>query len=176
MNKPNIITTVRIICSLLLFPVKPLGILYIFLYILCGASDVMDGYIARNTHSTTRFGTIYDSIADIIFAAATLITLLPKLSLPFWCIAWIITIAAIRFFNIYIGFQKFHTLAFLHTYMNKITGFLLFCFPVLYLIFGISRTALLLCTAATISSLEELLILHTSKRLNPNIKSFFKKK
>ena len=53
------------------------------------------------------------------------------------------------------------------------TGFLLLCFPVLIRLFGLTVTSILLCSAATVSAVEELVIHIRSPRLNRNARSVF---
>lgn len=90
-------------------------------------------------------------------------------------ILWLIVIALIRFLSLGIGFMKYRTMAYLHTYANKFTGIALACFPVLYRICGMTITVLVLCGIASLSALEELLIIILAKKLDRNIKSIFVK-
>lgn len=153
---------------------KPLSAVFFIAYLACGLSDLLDGYIARKTGSASKFGASLDSIADLIFVACLLVVMVPVLDIPIWALYWMAGIAISRFASFLIGFYKYHTAAFLHTYANKLTGLLLFCFPVFFLFWGIRRTAGLICIAASISAVEELLINMTSKTLSRDIRSIFK--
>ena len=50
-NTANYITTGRIGLALSLFFVPPLTISFYIVYLLCGLSDMADGFIARKTHT-----------------------------------------------------------------------------------------------------------------------------
>lgn len=69
-----------------------------------------------------------------------------------------------------IGAYKYHTFSSLHTYLNKITGFLLFVFPLLYIISGLNITCACLCIIAFISAVEEVIITIKAKEIDRNCK------
>lgn len=131
----------------------------------------MDGYIARKTKNTSKAGAILDSVADFIFIIIMLFIMIPIINVSFWIQLWLISIAMIKASSVLTGFIKYHSLAFLHTYMNKATGALLFAFPLLYNGLGIKITAFLLCSIASVAAIEELVINLISKKLLYNIKS-----
>ena len=85
-NVPNCITCVRIIGALVLLWLKPLSTEFLIVYSLCGVSDALDGFIARATNTTSKFGTILDSIADLVFYSVMLLKVFPTLwdILPMW--------------------------------------------------------------------------------------------
>ena len=172
---PNIITASRIVCSVFLLLIEPLSLWFLIIYLLCGISDIFDGYIARRTKSNSQFGATLDSVADAIFIGVLLIIFIPMFQWPLWILYWIGTIALVRFISLAVGFVKYHTFAFLHTYANKLTGLLLFSFPFSYSILGLTITAFILCGAATLSAIEELAINITSKDLSRDIGCIFKK-
>ena len=76
-NLANGITFFRILCSLALLFCMPLSLPFYVLYAVAGSSDILDGRIARNTNTATKFGAKLDTLADIVFTAAVLIKLLP---------------------------------------------------------------------------------------------------
>lgn len=172
---PNSITASRIVFSAALLLIKPLSFWFFTAYLLCVVSDILDGYIARKTKSSSQFGATLDSIADAVFIGVLLIIFIPMLRWPLWILFWIGSIALVRFISLAVGFVKYHAFAFLHTYANKLTGGLLFCFPFLYGIAGLVPTAFLICGAATLSAIEELAINLASKELSRDIRSIFKK-
>jgi len=153
--------------------VEPLSTLFFTLYIVCGASDILDGYVARKTKTTSKAGAILDSIADFIFISVMLFILIPIIDLSIWMQLWLIGIAMVKVASLLIGFVKYRSLAFLHTYMNKIAGASLFSFPLVYSGFGITITSFLLCSIASIAAVEELAINITAKEISYDIKSIF---
>ncbi len=174
-NISNTITVSRIIFAVTLLFVKPLSLLFFSIYIFCGLSDVADGYIARKSKSETRAGATLDSIADAVFIGVLLIIFLPIFNLPTGILIWIASIASVRILSLIIGFYKYRAFAFLHTYANKITGVILFSFPLLYNAVGLMGTAYFICSIASISAVEELLINSVSKKLSRDIKCIFAK-
>ncbi|MNC11545.1 phosphatidylglycerophosphate synthetase [compost metagenome] len=162
---PNTLSALRILCSLLLIIVQPLSALFFGIYLVCGASDVLDGYVARKTNSNSPLGASIDSVADTIFIAVLLVVFLPVLHPSLWIICWIAAVALVRLGSLLAGFVKYRALSFLHTYANKATGLALFSFPFLYSLFGLTATAVVICGLASYSAVEELMINLTSKEL-----------
>ena len=154
-NLPNGITLLRILCSLVLLFCMPLSLPFYVLYAAAGLSDIFDGWIARKTNTASKFGAKLDTFADIVFAAVTLIKLLPILELPVWIIIWVGVIALIKLVNLVIGFVRRHTLTAVHSVINKVTGALLFILPFTIPIINIRYTAPLVCIVATVAAITE---------------------
>jgi CDP-diacylglycerol--glycerol-3-phosphate 3-phosphatidyltransferase len=170
---PNILTCIRIIGSAALLLFKPLSIAFFLLYIVCGVTDVLDGYIARKTKNISKSGAALDSMADMIFIAVMLFVIFPIFSLEAMVVFWTIGIAAARILSLIVGYAKYKTFAGLHTYGNKATGLILFLFPFMYQLFGIVNAEYIILVIASLSALEELVINITSRTLNVNIKGLF---
>ena len=62
----NIITGVRILCSIALLFCPAFSISFYSLYIIAGGSDMIDGAIARKTGTVSAFGAKFDTVADLI--------------------------------------------------------------------------------------------------------------
>ena len=125
----NIITSCRILCSILLLFVPAFSPMFYILYLVAGFTDMIDGTIARKTGTANEFGSRLDTLADIAFVVVCMIKLFPVLIIPTWLCIWIGVIAIIKVFNIiseYIVQKKF---AAKHTLMNKVTGVVLFILP-----------------------------------------------
>ena len=75
------------------------SILFGMLYIVCGISDIADGWLARKLKCVTRTGALLDSVADICFVACCAWKLLPILELPQWLWLWAGVIVAIKVVN-----------------------------------------------------------------------------
>lgn len=148
---------------------RPLSISFFSIYLLCGISDILDGYIARKTKSISKLGGKLDSIGDFIVIFSTIIVLYPIIDLEEVFI-FILIIFIIKLISIIIGFYKFKELVMPHTYANKFTGFILFLYPMFFRIIELNY---ILCSIALISALEEVLINLKSKKVEVNIKSLF---
>ena len=156
-NTANYITTGRIGLALSLFFVPPLTISFYIVYLLCGLSDMADGFIARKTHTESAFGAKLDSIADFAFVIVVLIRILPVIVIPMWLLIWIGLITIIKIANILVGYICRKKLIMLHTIANKMTGFMLFILP-LYFGFhngNIIYAAVPVCILATFAALQE---------------------
>ncbi|MBO5141305.1 MAG: CDP-alcohol phosphatidyltransferase family protein [Peptococcaceae bacterium] len=84
----NILTGCRILGSILLLFFPVFSVEFYILYILCGFSDMIDGTIARKTHSTSELGAKMDTAADFVFVIVSLIKLLPAIHIPGWLWIW----------------------------------------------------------------------------------------
>ncbi len=133
---------------------------------------MLDGFIARKTGNTTAAGAMLDSLADFIFLSVMLIIFIPFFPWKLWIAVWIGAIALLRLISLLIGFAKYHTAAFLHTVLNKVAGFFLFAFPVLYYLAGMEATAIILCGISSLAAVEELFITIKSKSLNRDIAGY----
>ncbi len=151
----NIITGIRILCSIALLAVSPFSKLFYALYLAAGFSDMIDGPLARKTGSASNFGSIFDSIADCVFVAACLIKLLPVLDIEKWLYIWIALIALIKIINIVSGLIMYKRIIFLHTILNKITGALAFILPLTFPFLELRYSTPLVCTVATIAAIQE---------------------
>lgn len=106
----NIITSCRILCSILLLFVPAFSPMFYILYLVAGFTDMIDGTIARKTGTANEFGSGLDTLADIAFVVVCMIKLFPVLIIPTWLCIWIGVIAIIKVFNIiseYIVQKKF---------------------------------------------------------------------
>ncbi|MDD4844631.1 MAG: CDP-alcohol phosphatidyltransferase family protein [Anaerotignum sp.] len=171
---PNIVTVARIIMAFLLLWTDPFSKGFFMLYLFCGVSDVLDGYIARRFQLTSPLGATLDSIADCVFVFIVLSIVVPRICLPLWVLLWMGGIFVIKLGTLVIGGLRYGALAFLHTYFNKAAGAGLFCFPVLYYFWGI-KAAAVVCTLATLAATEELVINLSQKELQRDKKGLFMK-
>ena len=96
----NIITSCRILCSILLLFVPAFSPMFYILYLVAGFTDMIDGTIARKTGTANEFGSRLDTLADIVFVVVCMIKLFPVLIIPTWLCIWIGVIAIIKVFNI----------------------------------------------------------------------------
>ncbi len=172
---PNCISASRIIFSLILIFVNPLSITFYAVYIICGFSDIMDGFIARRTGTASSFGAKIDSVADMTMVGVLLFALYPIVNPTSKIVIWIILIGIIRLVAMVVAMKKYKTFASLHTYGNKITGIVLFIFPILLSYILATELMYIICVMASISAIEELIIELTSSELQVNIKSIFAK-
>ena len=123
---PNILSSLRIVGAVGLLLSDVSSILFGVLYIICGISDIADGWLARKLKCVTRTGALLDSVADICFVACCAWKLLPILELPQWLWLWAGVIVAIKVVNQLSALVMYGRCCFPHTLANKWAGFLLF--------------------------------------------------
>lgn len=73
----NLITCIRILCAAALAFLPVLSSSFYAVYLLAGISDMLDGFIARRTNTTSSLGARLDTLADFAFSAVCLLRLLP---------------------------------------------------------------------------------------------------
>ncbi|MBP1560434.1 MAG: CDP-alcohol phosphatidyltransferase family protein [Oscillospiraceae bacterium] len=151
----NIITSCRIIFSILMLFFPVFSPWFYVMYLLCGLTDMVDGTIARKTNSVSTFGSRLDTAADFIFVSAALVKLLPVMNIPRWLWIWILIIAVIKITNIILGFVCNKKIVVEHTVMNKITGLLLFFLPFTLFVIELKYSAVAVCSIATLLAVQE---------------------
>ena len=123
---PNIISALRILGAICLLLFHPGSVAFWVVYVLCGISDMLDGYLARKLHAESRTGAVLDSVADICFVACCAIRLIPVMQIPTWLWIWAGIIVAIKIVNQVSALAVCKRFCFPHTKANKMTGLLLF--------------------------------------------------
>ena len=123
---PNVISLLRVAGSIGLLFSDVRGWPFWSLYVLCGLSDILDGWLARRLHAESKAGAILDSVSDIIFVACCAVRLSPVLNLPTWLWIWAGIIVTIKIINQISALAVCKRFCFPHTWANKLTGFLLF--------------------------------------------------
>ena len=160
----NSITTIRIICSIALLFFSAFSTAFYTLYITAGVSDMMDGWVARRTHTASELGAKLDTIADIVFVIVCLVKLLPVLNIPVWLWVWIGIIALIKIINIISGFIVQKRFVSVHSTMNKVTGLLLFVLPLTISFINLKYSATVVCIFATFAAIQEGHFIRTAKK------------
>ena len=151
----NVITGCRIIGSILLLFFPAFSLAFYNTYLICGFSDMIDGTIARKTNSISKFGSRLDTVADLIFVVVSLFKLVPEIRIPGWLWIWGGVIAVIKISNIIWGYVSKKQFISLHTIMNKVTGLLLFLLPLTISFVELKYTAIVVCSVATLSAIQE---------------------
>ena len=151
----NIITGIRIICSIALVFFPAFSPAFYTLYIVAGISDMIDGVVARKMGTVSEFGTKLDTAADFILVVVCLIKLIPIIHVPKWLIIWIIVIAVIKAINLISGYVTRIEIVVLHTVMNKVTGILLFVLPLTLTFIDLKYSGAVISTLATFSAIQE---------------------
>lgn len=121
---------------------------------------MIDGAVARRTGTVSGFGSRLDTIADIVFVAVCLVKLLPVLPVPIWLYIWIAIIAFIKLVNIAAGYIRQKQFISVHSMINKVTGGLLFIFPLTLTFIDLRYSAAFVCMVATAAAIQEGYLIH----------------
>ena len=167
-NLANDITIIRILCSVALLFFPAFSVAFYVLYITSGISDMVDGWVARMTHTVSELGAKLDTIADIVFVIVCLVILLPVLNIPVWLWVWIGIIALIKIINIVSGYIIQKRFVSVHSTVNKVTGLLLFVFPLSLSFLDLKFSAVVVCIFATFAAIQEGHFIRTKNCENGN--------
>ena len=151
----NLITGIRIVCSIALLFCPVFSPAFYALYITAGVSDMTDGAVARKMGTVSAFGSKIDTAADFVLVAVCLIRLIPVIYVPDWLIIWIIVIAVIKAVNLISGYVMRKEIVVLHTVMNKVTGMLLFVLPLTLTFIDLKYSGAAVSAAATFAAIQE---------------------
>ena len=151
----NIITIIRILCSIAILFCPVFSVAFYSLYITAGLTDMIDGWVARKTNTVSDFGSKLDTVADVIFVVVCFVKLLPVMEIPVWLYVWIGVIALIKVINIGSGYVVQKQFVAVHSVMNKVTGVLLFLLPLSFYLIEIKYSATVVCTIATFAAIQE---------------------
>lgn len=163
-NIANIVTSCRILGSVLLLCFPAFSMEFYVLYILCGLSDMIDGTIARKTNSTSELGEKIDTMADLAFVTVALIKLLPTLPIPQWLWIWGVVIAVIKIGNILWVYATQKQFVALHTMLNKLSGLLLFLLPLTLSFVEWKYSSIAVCSIATCAAIHEGIYMATNAK------------
>lgn len=169
---PNILSVLRISLAFLLLVVPALGWQFFTIYIICGVSDMFDGFLARRYEATTALGSKLDSIGDVVLTLITLSIILPIIQLPFAMLIWISLIIVLRLISVGVAYGRYHKITLLHTIMNRMVAMALFLFPFSLLFFSTLTIPIILCGVASLAAVEELAIIAKAPTLDPDVKSY----
>ena len=151
----NILTSFRILGSILLLFFPAFSVAFYCIYLLCGFSDMIDGTIARKANSANETGAKLDTIADLVFTAVALIKILPAMNIPPWVWIWGGVIAMIKIGNIMRGYISKKQFLSFHTALNKLTGLLLFLLPLTLSFAEPTYSFIAVCSVATFAAIRE---------------------
>jgi len=170
---PNAISCLRIILSVTLPFLINSKAIFVVIYLACGLSDFLDGYIARRLKSVSIIGAKLDTIADAIMFGVTITILLIRIKLDTSILLLVMVVTIIRIINVLVVAIKFHQFAILHTILNKMTGVLLFVYPMWYVMLQNNFIIIPLGIIAVLSSVEEFVIHITSTTIHLDRKCLF---
>ena len=123
---PDFLSMSRIALCLPLLLVDAMTVPFWVLYVTAGTTDMLDGFLARRWGVESKFGARLDSLAVFIFVLAVGYKLFSWLKLPTALWMMIGLIAMMKASNAVSAYLVRQRIKFLHTKVNKLTGFFLF--------------------------------------------------
>ena len=151
----NCITGLRILCGIALLFCPALSPAFFALYLAAGITDMLDGAVARKTHTVSEFGSRLDTIADFVLVVVCLVKLTPVMDMPAWVYAWIGVVALIKGINVVSGYVAQKRFVALHTAANRIAGALLFLLPFTLTRVDLRYSAGIVCAVSTFAAIQE---------------------
>ena len=107
-NAPNTITIIRFVLS----PVFFLFLVYgytkpaLILFLIVALTDFADGWVARSTSQTTKFGEVLDPLADKFMIFLAIVGLSIKFDFPYWAVPLIIARDIVSIGGSFVYFTK----------------------------------------------------------------------
>ena len=152
---PNFITVLRFLGALGLLFFDVGSVAFWVIYLACGLSDMVDGFLARKLHCESKTGALLDSLADLAFVVSSCIKLIPVLALPHWLWLWGAAIIVIKVINQISAIVMYKKCRFPHTIANKATGLLLFVGVPLTLFLESVVPMVIIAVVATFAAVQE---------------------
>lgn len=179
---PNILTASRILIAIIILFIKPFSIAFYVIYGYCGISDLFDGVIARALKNESSFGSLLDTIGDVLLTLTGAFITFMYMALVdnvwIWgMLAAVLSIFVLRAIGAVVTLVRFKKFAMLHTIGNKVGMILLFLFPLFYELLskvGGAQIGLYVVSGICIlAAIEEIVIEIITKDFNENVKSIF---
>ena len=167
---PNALTIFRFFMAVALFFFEPFSAPFMTVYILGGASDIIDGPIARKFNVATQFGAALDGGVDLIFLFSALIRMAPVIEFSSWLWIWIGVAITAKLSGTIIGYIRHKKVIFLHTLIGKFFMLNLLFFPVYYLFLPADTILIVLLVLVTFIAFEDIYINSTSTVVDLNHK------
>lgn len=160
----NLISASRIVCAVILFFFNEITDAYLYIYLYCGFSDLIDGPIARKTGSMSVLGAKLDTAGDILTYLSVAKILLVQKLLPLKILIWLGFVLLGHIAAGIIAKVKFGKFYFVHSLFGKILGAATFLTPFAIEKFQI-KYLYLICIIASIATVESIILQIRSKTL-----------
>ena len=157
---PNSLTTLRFCGGITLIFLPLPSLAFFIVYLICGLTDLLDGFLARRLKTASAFGAKLDSVADLTFYFVSLIRMLPILRkrLPGWIWYVVGFVLALRLASYLVAAFRLHRFAAVHTVANKATGAMVFGVGPMLMTPYLTPYCIALAAVSTFSSGQELVM------------------
>lgn len=169
-NLANIVSGSRIAASIVLFFFSAITNAFIWIYIFCGFTDLIDGPIARKTGSTSILGASLDTAGDVLTYVALAKILFVQSLLPLWILLWFGATVIGFIASAFISKKRHGKFYFVHSLFGKILGVSLFTLPFSLRIFNQSILCIaFICAVSSIAAVESIVIQLKSKKAETDV-------
>ncbi len=125
----NVLTVLRMVLSVgMLF--LPYGISFLCVYLVAGLSDMLDGFVARKTNTQSPFGSVLDTVSDLLFCMVSILCFLPVWELSKISIGILLGTGVVKGMGMSVVALREKNVENVHSVGNKGIGFLLFLLPI----------------------------------------------
>ena len=167
----NLLSSARIVIALVLFTFKELTPAYLWLHLVCGLTDLLDGPIARATKSESLLGSRLDAAGDVLTYLAMCRILVKKKLLTMITLFTFLPPLLIMLVSAFIALARFHEFYFIHTALAKLFGFGCFFLPLFALNGEVTAILTFLWIAALAGGIEMCVIMLMSNHADADILS-----
>jgi len=184
-----IIVTALIVVSIVFWNTDPYTGFHpaiVILFVLAGATDMIDGPIARRIKDArSELGAELDSMADMFLVLVSVFCILPQMDVWSWLWPGIIAVLVFKLCSAIPGIIKHKKVFFLHSLTNKLLGLFLFIGGIFYFIFGgyaystaapatwVNHYIVFLIVIVFLITLEEIIIISTLDYPAKDIRGFW---
>ena len=130
-NIANILTSVRIVISIILLTFSDFTQSFLVLFFICGATDLIDGPIARATGSQNTFGAKLDTTGDVLTYLALAKILTTEKIITLKTLLYFLIPLSGMLVSAFIAKLKFDSFVLTHTILAKLLGAGCFFLPFL---------------------------------------------
>ena len=132
MTVPNLITTLRIILApiFIIYLINDQFLSALIVFLLCGISDGLDGFVARVFNQKSTIGSFLDPLADKIILVAAFIVLGVRGFLPPWLAVMVIARDVLILLGVLMLYLMGASFVFRPSIVSKITTCLQFVIPI----------------------------------------------
>lgn len=154
-NVADAVTLSRVVLSPLLLFVDPYSWTFLALFLVCGATDVLDGWLARRLKIESEFGGKLDSFADLVMFLVLFYVVISNVDIPMIVWVMVAAIVVIKVASFVIGREN-GFFGFRHSPMNRATGVVVFLSIPLFLHLEPLVVGTIVCCFALVAALDEL--------------------
>ena len=155
----NVLSGARILAGVSLYFFNSItSVWFIAIYTFCGLTDLIDGPIARKTHSDSAVGGLLDTVGDVVTYVALAKILLTQKLVPTYILLWFIGDAVGILSSGLIALVRHGRLLLCHALFGKIMGGAMFLMPFAARIVDLGLYLILFCVIATLAAVESIAI------------------